>query len=152
MAHHPAGFRHLKGVFMKDSDKKGFLKDLDERFKKLLPGDHQEGQPFWGLMESVKGKLTGSFFVIPGSSQNIKMALPLFFSKKEVGDFLASRSEAEKKKYVIRGLTKEQILLLTLSAKDSALFFMVHDSRLSEGPNWAHRLLGPEELKREFIQ
>ena len=137
---------------MKNTDQKGFLKDFGERFKKLLPEESQEGQPFWGLMESVKGKITGSFFVIPSSSQNIKMALPLFFSKKDAKDFLSSRSAAEKKKYVIRGLTKEQIILLTISGKDSGLFFMVHDSRLSEGSNWAHRLMGPEELKREYIK
>ena len=80
-----------------DREKKAFLQDLGERIKKFLPDENAVGQPFWGLMEIVKGKVTGSFFVIPGSSQGIKMAMPLFFSKKEAEVFLSSRTDSEKR-------------------------------------------------------
>ena len=45
---------------MDEKDIKVVQEDLNNRLKRLLPNEDVEGKPFYGLMETLGGKLTGN--------------------------------------------------------------------------------------------
>ncbi len=137
---------------MNGKDKKGFLKDLGERLKKLFPDENIEGQPFWGLMELSNGKITGNFYVILVESQDFQMALPLFFRETDAEIFRSTRQEQDIKKYVVRGFTKEQLRLLTFPDDNSKLLFWVFQKPTVGEMTWPYLVYKAEDLAKEFLK
>src|SRR5690349_19910379 len=119
-----------------DSDKRRVLEELGRKFEKFLPDETVMGQPFWGLMEAVGKKVTGSYYVIPEMSDK---KLPLFLSKGSAQNFLSSPSELERSLYVVRGFNKDQIRMLTAISEEDRISFMVFDESRTKGLSWGYR-------------
>jgi hypothetical protein len=134
---------------MKDNEKDIFLKDLGSRVQKLIPDEKTKGDPFWGLMESKDGKITGSYYMI----QEIEgRTIPLFFSKDQAETFLSKRNEADKKKFVVRGFTKEQLhMLCNLSVEDKFSFMVFSENQDTKG-RWAYTQCNGISLARDFVK
>lgn len=138
---------------IEEKDKKRVLKDLVERFKKLLPDENVEGDPFWGLMEIRGGKLTGNYYVIQSDLPHPNMALPLFFRETDAENFRTTRKEKDIiNKYVVRGFTKEQLRLLTLPDENAKIVFLVFLIPPKSGGTWPCLIYDAGKLSVEFVK
>jgi hypothetical protein len=121
---------------MKEKEKKEFLKDLGSRVQKLLPDEKTKGDPFWGLMEKKDGKITGSYYML----QELEgQTIPLFFAKEQAETFLSKRTEDDLKKYVVRGFTKEMLLMLSNFSGKDKFSFMVFEKTQEGKARWAYK-------------
>lgn len=137
---------------MNENDKKLFFTGLVGRLNQLLPDENVEGQPFWGLMETAGGKLTGNYFVIPTTSLPSHKALPLFLRETDAEIFRTTRKEEDINKYVVRGFTREQLRTLTLFGKEDKLNFMVFQDPPNDGGDWLFRIYNAAELALEYLK
>ena len=134
---------------MKEKEKKEFLQDLGSRVQKLLPDEKTKGDPFWGLMELKDGKITGSYYMLREIEGN---TIPLFFSKDQADSFLARRTEEDKKKFVTRGFTKEQLLMLTNFSGADKFSFMVFEKTQEGNSKWAYRQHNGISLAQDYLR
>ena len=137
---------------LSETEKKEFLSDFRERIKKLLPDENVEGQPFWGLMELSKGRITGNYYVLLVGPTPFKMAMPIFFRETDAEIFRSTRSEQDKRNYVVRGFTKEQLRLLILPDDNAKLMFWVFQIPPKDGGTWPCLVYNAKELAKEFLK
>lgn len=137
---------------LEEKEKKRILRDVTEALLKVLPGAEVEGQPFWGLMETARGKLTSNYFVIPLASPPSHIALPLFLRETDAEIFRTTRKEEDIKKYVVRGFTQEQICMLALFGKEDKILFMVFQKSTEGNNDWTVVIYDPAELTKEFLE
>ncbi len=133
-------------------ERKEFFRDFRERIKKLLPDENVEGQPFWGLMEFSAGKITGNYFVMPVKSPDFTLVLPLFLRETDAEIFLSTRQEKDKKLYVVRGFTQEQLQLLTFPDENAKLMFWVFQMPPKGGGTWPCLVYNAEDLAKDFLK
>ncbi len=131
-----------------DDPKKGALKDLGQRINKLLPDEKFIGQPFWALMETKNGNITGSYFVNPGKKG--EKSLPLFLSKYHAEFYLSNQDSSLKGNYVVRGLSQEQLRFLSSIAEEDKIIFMMFCFH-NKGTEWVIRTMDGKALKAEFF-
>ncbi|MGR4068617.1 restriction endonuclease [Billgrantia sp. C5P2] len=116
-----------------------------------LPDETYIGEPFWAIMESKDGRLTGSYWAKKDGGFFERSIIPLFISKSDASTFISSLADG--KNYVVRGLPQHSLSFLLKTAgvvKGRVKFLLFLNGREEDG-KWLGVLATPEEVSVRFL-
>ncbi|MDC9589357.1 restriction endonuclease [Xenorhabdus sp. XENO-10] len=112
-----------------------------------LPAKDWIGEPFWILMEREEYNVSGSYYKFP-QKHNGRNVIPLFFSKREVIEFLNNMEE--KDTFAIRGVPQHYLKrLIGFGEHFNLLFFQMLPAMTDE--QVAGWFIEPAELKKRYL-
>ncbi|MNC08853.1 Restriction endonuclease [compost metagenome] len=119
----------------------------------FLPNETIIGQPFWTLMETINGEITGTYTCAPSHS-SIKQ-IPLFYSKRVAQKFLSLMDD---KNSVVRGVNQQQLKAIITFLETSKKHKINNDADVVILPlepindhEWIALPISLEELKRDYV-
>lgn len=108
-----------------------------------LPDETYVGEPFWTLMETRGGKVTGSYHGALGPDGS--RSITLFFSKKEAERYLSDRNSSA---VCVRGLPQICLRSVLIMAYSRNWQFAIIYGKTGE--TWRAGVLGPRQIQDEY--
>lgn len=115
----------------------------------FLPHEKVIGQPFWALMETIDGNVTGTYVCAP--SDSAEKIIPLFYSKRVAEKYLSC---IEDKHAVVRGINQQQLkALLTMIEQtgQNDVGFVVLPFVADSPDKWMAISVSLDQLKEEYV-
>lgn len=121
--------------------------------KAFLPDESVIGEPFWTLMETRNGEVTGTYICPPSNSSSKQIAL--FYSKRVAEKFLILMND---KNATVRGMNQQQLKALitymetikSKNYKNDAEFVIIPFEPKNER-EWLALPIGLDVLKNDYL-
>ncbi|AYV72899.1 hypothetical protein C2H98_15885 [Niallia circulans] len=119
--------------------------------KAFLPDESIIGEPFWTLMESRNGDVTGTYTCVPLDSKLNKKIIPLFYSKRIANRFLSLMRD---KNSVVRGVNQQQLKALITFLENlnvDNVEFAIFPLDSQNDHEWLPIPVTIEDLRKDFL-
>lgn len=111
-----------------------------------LPTQNDLGEPFWVLMETRNGEITGTFYAAPQKTADNKKVVPLFFSRNDAEHMHSYL--IDKEHFIVRGVPQHMLKFTAGVGERHIMFTLMYCP--PENGQWAGELISPEDVINRF--